>query len=124
MRESVRGWPAATLRRMRLAADLTQEYLAGMVGCSAAAIATWEGGRHDPRPRLAAALARYSASHHSRLLRSPAAVWHRIRRPYDLAALDARLFQSTATWIATVAGVPTGRLLHPEQGRARNLSTS
>jgi len=57
MRESVRGWSAPTLKRLRLHAHLTQADLAAMVGCSPAAIATWEGGRFGPQPRWAAALA-------------------------------------------------------------------
>lgn len=56
-RSSVRGFSAATLRRARTTAGLTQDQLADLAGVSAQTVSTWETGRSVPGPRLLAALA-------------------------------------------------------------------
>jgi len=57
VRESVRGWNGQRLKSARLDADLTQEDLAAMVGCSHSGIVRWESGGGAPSPQHARAIA-------------------------------------------------------------------
>lgn len=57
MRESVRGWRGERLKEARTQAQLTQDDLAGVIGCAHSMIARWERGQGAPSPQHARALA-------------------------------------------------------------------